>query len=441
MVKLQTASFRGKVPAQSERRAVLVALALVLALPATAQEPLTIVSGQVHMDNLIGGGASGSKGGNATLAFTEQTGSPVEFVTEAGTGLADARNRLGMQATTTEDIIYTLDMDTNARFTTFFEPLDPLMASNPIEGFPEGWPANFLKSNRVGDDLLLFPVRCGTFGLWYNEAILAERGVSGPPTTPEELLEVARKMTFTRDNGQKVYGFLARGGRLDTDDVANMVRMFGGDIITPDYEVAINQPEAVKGITLLQTMYREGIIPPNWSTMGGGELTQMFRDGYAAMSTGGTNYGPRFNNGTATVSGHAKLTYLPLAADKQTPDRKYSEGVIFTWNVGILKGSTQKELAYDFIRYIATPEVQRQMVANENGPCSLTILNEMAQTDPDMAITRDLMAVSRAPVPGHVNMAQIRDLVGETIQNVVVNNLDVQAELDVLAGRIERLLR
>ena len=37
-------------------------------------------------------------------------------------------------------------------------------------------------------------------------------------------------------------------------------------------------------------------------------------------------------------------------------------------------------------------------------------------------------------------MNQVRDLMGEAIQNIVVNGLDAQTELDAVARRIERLL-
>lgn len=423
---------------------LVAAAMLVLAgfsADAGAQErTLTVVGAEVHMRNLKAEGSS--KGGvDVTKEFESKFSTKVNFVKEAAYGLNDALNRIGLLSRTNEDLIYILDMDANTRTGNFFAPLDPFLKASPIDNFPEAWPANFTRANRLNGQLRLFPVRCGTFGLWYNKAILAERGLSGPPKTPEELHEMARKLTFTRPNGQKVYGWVSRGGRLDTDDAANMVRMFGGDLITPDMNVAINLPPAVKGITMLRDMYREGLMPPNWASLGGSELTQLFNDAQVAMSTGGTTYGPRFNNGKTAVSGNAVLAHLPLSRELQTPEKPYSDSIIFTWNIGIVQGSSNKQMAYDFIKHLARPDVQREMVKNENGPCSLTMLDELAVDDPNMAITRDIMKVSRAPLPGHPRTPQVRDMIGETIQNIVVRNLDVQAELDSLADRLKRILR
>ena len=352
----------------TQRSALGAAIAIVLTAGATAQDrTLTVLGAEVHMVNLKAEGSA--KGGvDVTKEFEKTSGARVNFVKETGPGLNTALNRIGVLSKTSEDLIYVLDMDVNGRSGGFFESLDPFLQSAPIDSFPGAWPATFMQANQINGHLRVFPVRCGTFGLWYNKAMFAERGVSGPPKTPEELHDIARKLTFTRPNGQKVYGFVSRGGRLDTDDVANMVRMFGGDLISPDMEVVINKPAAVRGITMLRDMYREGLMPPNWASLGGSELIQLFGDSQVAMSTGGTNYGPRFNNGRAAVSGNAELTYLPLVKDLQTPEKPYSDSIIFTWNIGILQGSPNKQLAYDFIRHLARADVQREMGATKTAP-------------------------------------------------------------------------
>ena len=57
-----------------------------------------------------------------------------------------------------------------------------------------------------------------------------------------------------------------------------------------------------------------------------------------------------------------------------------------------------------------------------------------------MKLAQQIFAISRPTVPAHPNMNQVRDIMGETVQNIVVNNLDAQAELDKAAARIKRLL-
>ena len=58
-----------------------------------------------------------------------------------------------------------------------------------------------------------------------------------------------------------------------------------------------------------------------------------------------------------------------------------------------------------------------------------------------MQIQAEIFSVSRGPLPANPNINQIRDILGETIQNIVVKDLDTQSELDDLAKRMTRLYR
>ncbi len=419
----------------------IAALAITsLGAGATAQDKptLTIVGAEHLHNNLTGKVVNGV---NLLTKFEEEFGAQVKFVLSPAPELRDVVNRLGTLPQTEEDLIYTLDMEQNERYASFLSPLDDFMAEKPIAGFPEAWPSGFIEANTINDKLYVFPVRCGTFGLWFNKEIMAERGVSGAPTTPEELLEAARKMTFTRDNGQKVYGFAPRGTKYDTDNFAIIARMFGGELIGPDLSIQVNSAETVKAIKFLQSMYQEGLIPPNWPSMDGNAVDQFFKDGLAAMIPAGTGYRPRYSDGKSAVSGKAELGYLPLVAELQTADRTFSDSITFVWNIGILQGSTDKELAYDFVRYLARPDVQLDMATNENGVCSFTTLEELGKSNADWNTASAIMKQSRQPIPGFNNTNQARDLIGGAIQEIVVNNLDAQAALDDLARRLERLTR
>ena len=79
------------------------------------------------------------------------------------------------------------------------------------------------------------PFRQATAGLHYNEALLEERGLSGPPKSIEEFADYARQLTYTRDDGTNVYGFAYEAQNYS--NVVNIARAWGGAFITPDYKV------------------------------------------------------------------------------------------------------------------------------------------------------------------------------------------------------------
>ena len=159
------------------------------------------------------------------------------------------------------------------------------------------------------------------------------------------------------------------------------------------------------------------------------------------MTLGGANYNKTFNDGQSLVNGHAVATRWPLVEELQTAERNYGEGTVFYWGLGILKGSQHKEEAFKFLQHISSPESVHALATNGSGPCTAGELAVAAQADPAMGIQSEISSVSRDPLPVNGNINQIRDVLGETIQNIVVNDLDTQTELDGLARRLERLYR
>ena len=101
------------------------------------------------------------------------------------------------------------------------------------------------------------PFRHATHGLHYNTEFFAEKGVTEPPTHRwSEAVALAEKLTFKRADGVQVYGLV-----MNFDDPAtpiDWIRGFGGDFITSDYKVVIDQPAAVRGVTALVGSVQEG---------------------------------------------------------------------------------------------------------------------------------------------------------------------------------------
>src|SRR3546814_1714487 len=48
------------------------------------------------------------------------------------------------------------------------------------------------------------PIRQNVAGLHFNEEFFQEKGLEGPPATIEEFLDLARRLTYTREDGTQV---------------------------------------------------------------------------------------------------------------------------------------------------------------------------------------------------------------------------------------------
>jgi len=429
------------------RRALrLAGSAAVVAMLSTGggmaqDKPLLVMGGQGHEDNMRAVGTAA--GGTDILGpFEAADGVKVSWSAATNPQLQEALQRLGPLSSTAEDVIFVHQFDTNSRLPDFLEPLDGYLAAHPIDGFPDDWAPGVAGASVFDGKRYLVPFRCGAMTLWYNNQIFAERGLDGGPKVPEDIYEIAKAATFTRDNGEQVFGVAFRGTSWSiTEDLAALSRAYGGDMVLPDGTVTINQKPVVEAVNLLKRLFKDGLMPPNWATLDQAGVNQLFKDGRVAMTLGGTNYNKTFNDGQSLVNGHAVATRWPLVKELQTAERDYGAGTVFYWGLGILKGSQHKDTAAAFLQHISSPQSVHALAVNGSGPCTAAELAVAAKADPAMTIQSEIFAVANNPLPINENINQIRDVLGETIQNIVVNDLDTQAELDGLARRLERLYR
>jgi multiple sugar transport system substrate-binding protein len=408
------------------------------ALPAYAQTKDLLVMGiESHQNNLRAMGFA--EGGVDTLdAFEAANGIKVQFSVNTGAALEEGLQRVGALARSEEDLIYVAQLSASPRIRSFLEPLDAYMAANPIASFPEQWSPGVVKAASIDGKLYLLPVRCGTFTLWSNSAILAERGIAAAPTTPEELYAAAKAATYTKPNGEQVFGFSTRGEKFgQSEDLAIIARMFGGNLVDADGKVVINSPEVVKAVEFLRRMFVEGIMPPNWVSA---DVGQMFRDERLAMAFGGGNYGSQLQGGGAAVAGKAVPSYPPLEASLKTADISYSPSVLWFWGIGIFKGSTDKDMAYNLIHHIGDPVVQQEMANNGNAPCTADALAKAAEKDEGMRMAADIMKISSPPLPAHPRINQVRDMLGIAVQDMIANGAPIQESLDKLAAEMTDIL-
>ena len=247
--------------------ALASSLVLAGAAAALAQSEILVMGGQAHEDNMRA--LAGAAGGTDILGpFEAETGIKVKWSPATNPQLQEALQRLGPLSSTAEDVIFVHQFDTNARLPDFLEPLDDLLAAHPIAGFPEDWAPGVAAASVVDGKRYLIPFRCGAMTLWYNDELFAERGLTAGPKVPEDIYEIAKAATFTRENGEKIFGVAFRGTSWSiTEDLAALARAYGGDIVAPDGTVMVNQPPAVAAVNLLKRLHKDGLMPPNWATI------------------------------------------------------------------------------------------------------------------------------------------------------------------------------
>ena len=151
---------------------------------------------------------------------------------------------------------------------------DYLTADDKADIYP-----NLLDAVKVNGKAYAWPLWVPPVGMYLNLDIFKERGVPVPADdwTYEQFVEIAQKLTFTRANGQKVYGFT---GMIDPGVVNTwpFIMGDGGVPLTPDNKkYAFDSPETISGLQkLVDLAQKYKVTPPDFGTQAAEDIASGF---------------------------------------------------------------------------------------------------------------------------------------------------------------------
>ncbi|MDR3514427.1 MAG: sugar ABC transporter substrate-binding protein [Azospirillaceae bacterium] len=117
--------------------------------------------------------------------------------------------------------------------------------------------------------------------LFYNKKVFAEAGVTEPPKTLDEFLDVSRKISAVPGK----YGYCLRGGPggLNGWVMFSATEAGSNSFFRPDGTSTFADPGWAKGITYLVDLYKKGYVPKDSVNWGFNEVVAGFYSGTCAM--------------------------------------------------------------------------------------------------------------------------------------------------------------
>ena len=395
---------------------------------------LTALGHRVHQN-----AATTGPGGDATEAFRKANDATVSWVTFGDVNAVHERLlREASLSETSIDVAYLVNGRAVPRNLQLFEPLDALMKQAPIEAFDDFAPG-LLAPLKVGDALHGIPVRHATNALIYNEALLEERGVTKLPTTFEELTELARKLTFKREDGTQVYGLAFTA--VFASNFLTLARCLGGDYMTTDGKIVAAEPPMVKTLTLLADFYKAGVLPRNFATVNNEEITTWMQQGRAAMTINPFARLVTYNDPSkGKYGGHFKSLLPPMAADL-AGKVAFAPTVEF-WSLMIPRNAKQKSLSWEFIRALSSKAGTTAMALNGNGPVRISTYadEKLKAAMPYAADEAAALKVSRIHLPAFDEQARAHDIFIEETQAAMLGRKPAQQAMDDATARVKPLL-
>jgi multiple sugar transport system substrate-binding protein len=411
-------------------RRTILAGAAILAAPhiARAAEKLVVIGHAVHR-----AAATTGPGGDVTEAWRRANNVDIEWLTF---GVEATNERALKEASLTEgnaDMVFLLDRYTGPQFAPLFEDLTVWQAKQPIPDLAE-IPQGMMAAHRFGAVQAAMPFRHATHGLHFNRTFLAERGVA-PPTTLAETWAAVEKLSFARDGG-RVYGLI-----INMDDPAtpiDWVRAYGGDFITPDYKVVVDQPGAVRAMAAFRDLFKRNLMPRNVVNMKTEDVITFMQQGRGAITNQPFNRTFNYNDAKASkFPGQFAVTPLPLGIDGKPIPAKTS-----VWAMAIPRNARRKELSWSLLRHLSLPESTIAEALNGNGPVRLSAYANprVEKLVPYAAAEAEALKTARLVVPGFANAAKAMDMFIEEMGTVLLGTKEPQAAMTDLATRVKPLL-
>jgi len=273
------------------------------------------------------------------------------------------------------------------------------------------------------------PMQYSTHYLYWNKDLFVEAGLDPerPPETFSEFIDYARKLT----NAEKEqYGFGFPAGNIY---ITNFLWSNGGDWLTENLsQSAINSPEAVEVLTMLQNFATEGVTPLGMTGM---DLDNLFYAGKVAMYMNG----PWLINGCRTKGMNFGIGSIPAADNgfKQFP----GTGVAFM--VTSSATDEQKIAAYECIKNWLSKDVLKEWTLKNGFPAwsSEVLADAEVQNDPIQNVLGPLSKYGRLPFPGMPESGRIAaDYLDPLFEQLMYGKITPQACAQKMEAGINAVL-
>lgn len=284
---------------------------------------------------------------------------------------------------------------------------------------------------RINGKLYAWPLWVPSVAMYLNTDVFKEKGLALPNEgwTYEQFVETAKKLTFVRDNGDKVYGYtaLVDAGAVDTWP---LILSDGGlPVSTDNSKYTFNSPEGISGLKKLVDLAQVyKVTPPEFAKQKLDDILAAFEKKSVAMISR-----PSGDAGTLKGKGvNFEIRQMPIGKS----GKPISAGGVGLIAVTPSKDKAKQQAAMDLARYLTSPQVEKDVPGYYLAPGarkSVSVVEPykfFASSAPNAWIT-----------PSLPTWPQIRTLIHPNLQNAIFGNLSPEEALNKPATEINSLLQ
>lgn len=302
---------------------------------------------------------------------------------------------------------------------------------------------SMIESQTVDGKLVALPMYTDAPALYYRTDLLEKYGKE-PPKTWSELEATAKEIQDKEreaGNGQ-MNGFVFQGAPyegLTCDGLEWVASNGGGQIVSPDGEITINNPKAAAALEMAKGWV--GTIAPD------GVLAYKEEESRGVWQTGNAvfmrnwPYAYALSNGDdSAVAG--KFDVVPLPASEGGS----SAACLGGWNLAVSKYSQNQEAAIDLVKFLSSEKAQKQRAVNQSRLPTIAALYddaEIAEKQPIVSEWKEVVtnAVPRPSAPTKRQYNEVSKEFWTAVNETISGRGSAADNLDQLEKRLRRLKR
>lgn len=272
------------------------------------------------------------------------------------------------------------------------------------------------------------PTHVGSMTFYYRKDIFEEQGYE-VPTTWEEVMEIAKDVDEKYAPDVRGFVFMGRADIQGAATYLNFLGAYGGDLYDPStFRPTVDSPEALRAMTMLNDLVSYSV--KGSPSYGFDEAHVAFQQGRAAML-------PFWDSGDGFFSDPDQSDIIGKWAVAPMPGGRATNG---GWSVQITADSPNAEAAWEFLKWIVSPEMERRLVPLKPS-CRISIL-----TDPEFSKYPSYLGFYRVlegnpfPFPKITPNWQMLQLLGKAENQVVTGQMSPANSLAWLQEQYEVIL-
>ncbi|MCX5144596.1 MULTISPECIES: sugar ABC transporter substrate-binding protein [unclassified Streptomyces] len=265
-----------------------------------------------------------------------------------------------------------------------------------------------------GKDPSAVPLYSLAYALYYNKKSFAEAGISKPPATWDELVEDGKKLS---KDGK--WGLGAEGANLSNNIHQTFVlgQQHGSDFFDAAGKATFTSDGAVAAVKqYIDFMAKDKIIAPGNAEYAQNQSLTDFAKGKTAMVLWQAAASTFASQGMKPEDWGA----APVPVASGTPGQgKNINSMVAGINMAVFKNTKNIDGAKKFVKFM-TSDAEQKLLNKTYGsiPPVKTAQADAAFSAPDLAVLRDTLAKSAAPLPQVPNESQFETAVGTAVKEL-----------------------